>query len=946
MPFLIDLSYIQKMQIYALEEFKADRYKILRERLIGDLQIEGGEPQQCFYNDKKLNPYQQEAIKYAVGVKDFVLIWGPPGTGKTKIVPEIASNYQHIFENKKDGRDIKILICAWTNTAVDNVVKVLCKQKCDVIRYGKQTTLDDKYNDIKFENIVKLYKEQIEKENLENINKILKNISENEKLISMYKKNIKNCEDEILIINSDISKINIEIKEIIRVGLEKDILNRQDSIKQHIKKIDDINDEIKSLELDISKANDVIKLYEFEIVNLDKNIKILADDISNQYSFLETAKKYLQFIEQNPIKYRAYYHVGLMPPVFHETLIKYNLQRKNHIEVSSCISEIDEKINKLKYQHKETTTQKSGNEHLKDKSKENLIECINAVVLLKHEFVEISNLGKKENEELQYQKVALGSLQNLEIDQYFKNNILKNIMVKQVQNYEKMQNLMKKQNELDNKLKNKKSELAAKEKEINNMIEEVNKLKNDEKIDEKLKNAEVEVLKKHHIIATTNMQASKLFEKVMFDLTIMDEAGAIDLPGALIPILSANKLVFLGDHYQLPPIMGNGKNIESFFSEKGKEESKKFKSSIFELVYEKKRNANNSIMLKKQYRMRKEISDFVSGFYPEKLEAQDKFDLKLTNIQNEILGSKQPFVCFKRDFFSRKGRRSWISENEMRLIKNIVDSYKKECGEKILDEIGIISAYADQAQFIKMEMKSSSMKIDCSTVHKYQGQEKRIIIFSTAMQSSQYFDGEDGKRLLNVAVSRAKEKLILIGSDDLFRKRSEYGNLHRYILKGNGKIIPSYEETIFDPIVKCNKCGDSITSARRFCIDCDNITEWDKAKRTEPDVECDNGTHKVRSTHEKIIDDWLYKHGIEYEYERPLPFHSWCDWYIKSADIYIEYFGYDTLTKNRHRIESKIRKYKKHNLMLIDLYPEDLKNIDKILSERLARFNNKTVRII
>jgi len=817
--FLIDLSYIQKKQIEALEKFKSDRYQIRREKLIGDLQIEGGKLQQCIYNDKELNLYQQEAIKTAVGVRDFVLIWGPPGTGKTKIVPEIASNYLHIFENKKDGRATKILICAWTNTAVDNVVKVLCKQKCDVIRYGKQTTLDDKYKNIKFENVVKEYIEHIEKENLEKINKLSKYISDNEKLITMYKKKIKNFEEEKSIITSEIFKIDAGIKKIIREGLEKDVLLRQDSIKRCYNKIENIKNEIINFETDIAKTNEVIKHNELEIGKLQRNIKILEQEISNQLNILELAKKYLQYIEQNSIKYWFYSHSGLMPPIFHKSLMKYNLQKKNHIEIVSCINEADAEINELECRHKEIIIKRNETEHEMDYAKENLIGALNASALLKNEISETSELRIKESEELQYINNSLTSLQNLEVDQYFKNNILKNMMVKQVQNYEKMQNLIKKQNELDDKIRDKKLELAGKENEINNDIKEVNKLKNDKVIDEKIKTAEVDILKKHHIIATTNMQASKLFEMVNFDLTIMDEAGAIDLPGGLIPILSAEKLVLLGDHKQLAPIIGRKEKIDAFFNEKGKEIQKRLKSSIFELLFDKvKNNTNCIIKLRKQYRMRREISDFISKYYEGNLEYNVDFDFKLKGIQDEILGSKQPFICFKRNFFSLKGNTGWKSENEMLLIKNIVESFKKECGIKILMKIGIISAYSEQAKLIRNEMKSSGLTIDCSTVHKYQGQEKRIIIFSTAGQSSKFLGGEDGWRLLNVAVSRAKEKLILIGSDELFRNIPDYRDLHRYIQMGNGKICPSYEETIFDPIVKCKKCGNSVSPENLFCL--------------------------------------------------------------------------------------------------------------------------------
>ena len=188
--FLIDLSFIQEKQIQALETFKADNYKTLREQLLGSKELEGGEQVECFYNDAVLNQYQEKAIKLAVGINDFVLIWGPPGTGKTRIVPEIASNFQRIFKNE-NYRESKILICAWTNTAVDNIVKVLYSNKCDVIRYGKQTTLGQEYKNILFENIVKDYKININKENLEIIKNLSKKISNIEHLISTDNNNLK-----------------------------------------------------------------------------------------------------------------------------------------------------------------------------------------------------------------------------------------------------------------------------------------------------------------------------------------------------------------------------------------------------------------------------------------------------------------------------------------------------------------------------------------------------------------------------------------------------------------------------------------------------------------------------------------------------------------------------------------------------------------------------------
>ncbi|MCK4798689.1 MAG: AAA family ATPase, partial [Spirochaetes bacterium] len=369
--FLIDMSFIQKKQIQALETFKTDSYKSLRAQILGRKEIGGGEQVKCIYDDFAPNQYQEKAIKSAVGIKDIVLIWGPPGTGKTKIVPEIASNFQRVFKSE-NNRETKILICAWTNTAVDNIVKVLFNNKCDIIRYGKLTTLGKEYDNILFKNILEDYKKKIEKEYSEIIKNLYEKISNIEHLISTDNNNLKKLDVDISSIKSKISKIYPDIKKIIKNGLENDVLIRQDSIKQYDKQLEDINNEITGLEIDITKTNDIIKQNNLEIDKLQKNIEILKHRILNQSKIRETANKYLLFIKQHPIKYRFYYHTGLIPPDFHDELIKYDMQRTDGSTLIQRIKEIDTKIDDLECQQTEATTQKIKRESEKEKIKSTL----------------------------------------------------------------------------------------------------------------------------------------------------------------------------------------------------------------------------------------------------------------------------------------------------------------------------------------------------------------------------------------------------------------------------------------------------------------------------------------------------------------------------------------------------------------------------------------------
>lgn len=99
--------------------------------------------------------------------------------------------------------------------------------------------------------------------------------------------------------------------------------------------------------------------------------------------------------------------------------------------------------------------------------------------------------------------------------------------------------------------------------------------------------------------------------------------------------------------------------------------------------------------------------------------------------------------------------------------------------------------------------------------------------------------------------------------------------------------------------------------------------------------------HYVRSKPEQKIDDWLYKHRIVHAYESDIPGAKRCDFEIPTIDgpIYIEYWG---LTDAKYLKDKKHKQeiYHKHNLKLIELEPNDLKNLDRILGNALLNKSN------
>lgn len=130
----------------------------------------------------------------------------------------------------------------------------------------------------------------------------------------------------------------------------------------------------------------------------------------------------------------------------------------------------------------------------------------------------------------------------------------------------------------------------------------------------------------------------------------------------------------------------------------------------------------------------------------------------------------------------------------------------------------------------------------------------------------------------------------------------------------------------------------------------DNIKGIDKPK-SESD-KMDSFRHKFEATHratdghfvrskaEMLIDNWLYMAEIVHAYERKLPIEEemYCDFYIPTGKVYIEFWGYDNDQKYLARKQEKLAIYRKYNFNLIELTDEEVLNLDDILPRLLLKF--------
>jgi hypothetical protein len=149
---------------------------------------------------------------------------------------------------------------------------------------------------------------------------------------------------------------------------------------------------------------------------------------------------------------------------------------------------------------------------------------------------------------------------------------------------------------------------------------------------------------------------------------------------------------------------------------------------------------------------------------------------------------------------------------------------------------------------------------------------------------------------------------------------------------GRAIASPWSERTLFSPTVSILRDTSEYSQIRARCS---LGSEPDFRKKYPAEYRTADGRW-VRSKSEKIVADWLYEHGIRYEYERRLTNGVACDFYLPDTDTYIEYWGRDDETYRRHRRE-KEQFYSKHGFKLVSLDESDLKHVDDILRSKLGQ---------
>ncbi len=290
------------------------------------------------------------------------------------------------------------------------------------------------------------------------------------------------------------------------------------------------------------------------------------------------------------------------------------------------------------------------------------------------------------------------------------------------------------------------------------------------------------------VIASTLVgSANRLLDGHKFGTLFIDEAAQALEAACWIPMRRVSRVVLAGDHCQLPPTV---KSIAALKAGLGK--------TLMEHIVEKHPEAVT--LLKIQYRMNDDIMRFSSNyFYNGEVESAPEvkyrsildLDTPMTWIDTSQLDlPADSDVTFKEQFVGESFGRINKAEAEVTLLA--LQHYFNQIGkQRLLDEhidVGIISPYRAQVQYLRrLLMKREFFKpfrrlISVNTVDGFQGQERDIIVISLVRSND---DGQIGflrdLRRMNVAITRARMKLIILGDKNTMTTHPFYQQLWQYI---------------------------------------------------------------------------------------------------------------------------------------------------------------------
>ncbi len=277
--------------------------------------------------------------------------------------------------------------------------------------------------------------------------------------------------------------------------------------------------------------------------------------------------------------------------------------------------------------------------------------------------------------------------------------------------------------------------------------------------------------------------SSQVFSR-RFDAVLIDEASMLYLPYvAHAASLAKKRVAIFGDFMQIPPITQSSTRVLNVLAKDVFRETKMHKHMS-------KPHPRMNV-LEIQYRMQLPIMELVNDrIYAGRLKASQQI--------KSAEPKQEPVVFYDTSDLNSRAFREAASNSRVNILSGIaaidlgVDALKR--GAK---SVGIIVPYRAQARFLRSVLNSMNLDssvISAATVHTFQGNERDVIVFDFVDDNPlalgvllASYDREDddiaeGERLLNVAMTRARKRLLFVGNYEYLAKRSNEGSLLRFVL--------------------------------------------------------------------------------------------------------------------------------------------------------------------
>lgn len=660
-----------------------------------------------------LNMEQERAFHKAISVPDLLLVLGPPGTGKTRTITEIVRDY-----NAKNKR---VLITSKTHKAVDNVLKLLPSELIR-IRVGHEDKVDEKCRFLLLDNQARELQKMI-LQRTEQQERELRGFSQGKDILHHWLNQLDKQTDRLMKKECLISQASLTCKEIERV---------------------------------------VAMPMQAPLQSLMSWEAILADWMERRQYFiwrLENTPFFTVRPDQNEFLHQIFQGGRAILDFYIRRLQKGLANTRRHQEETEEACERLEAEFKQKLASNRTYTeahfaaQQAGREH--------------------------QNIAQETGELIAKLERSVKGLAPLQVPP--KDTLHATTVRAFYDHYRQTIAILEQRsillNDWHNELKERKKELY----------------------DELCQYADV-------VGATCiGIATSPYLKEVDFHVAIVDEAGQIALPDLLVPLVRAEKAVLVGDHQQLPPFVDNELDdwLKTIVSEDWPDSDLTTEQirellikSTFEQLFTANPDEHHYERFIWQHRMPKVVADFVGQhFYDKRLETATRttfYDDPLfcspfvfvdlpeqpqqTKRQVSERGNEQPASYgYTEAQLEGVAGFGWTNFYEAELAAEIATIYEREGSDWV-----IIVPFRAQARHIQIllnrRLGKGSFNERVATVDSFQGGERQKIIYSFTRSNK---EGKVGflkeLRRLNVALTRAKEQLILIGDMDTLSQAQNQG---------------------------------------------------------------------------------------------------------------------------------------------------------------------------